>query len=571
MIALVLISSSLSAYSAQATLAWDAVSGPDVAGYKIHYGKVPGVYTNTIDTGIMTSSDVSNLTEGETYYFASTAYDSAGNQSGYSNEVTKLVPVSTQYSLMVAQNGTGSGTVTGSGITCGSVCSNVFAPGTVVTLSAAPASGSTFAGWSGGGCSGIGTCSVTMNASTSVTATFNSSVANFDITATAKGSGTITAVNNPNVSQGTSGDTTISLVKVIKGSNQVFSVTPNAGNYTVSISVDGTIVAANLGSYNYTFSNITANHTIAAVFATATYTITPSAGTGGSISPASARVNYGGSQTFTITPNSGYKVADVKVNGTSVGAVSSYTFSKVTSDQTISATFTATTSSYALTASATSGGTISPAGTVTASAGSSKTFSITPNAGNYTVSISVDGTIVAANLGSYNYTFSNITANHTIAAVFATATYTITPSAGTGGSISPASARVNYGGSQTFTITPNSGYKVADVKVNGTSVGAVSSYTFSKVTSDQTISATFTATTSSYALTASATSGGTISPAGTVTASAGSSKTFAIKASNNRYRISDVKVDGVSKGAISLFTFSNITANHTIQAYFSKN
>ncbi|TLN03056.1 hypothetical protein FDZ73_09010 [bacterium] len=571
MIALVLISSSLSAYSAQATLAWDAVSGPDVAGYKIHYGKVPGVYTNTIDTGIMTSSDVSNLTEGETYYFASTAYDSAGNQSGYSNEVTKLVPVSTQYSLMVAQNGTGSGTVTGSGITCGSVCSNVFAPGTVVTLSAAPASGSTFAGWSGGGCSGIGTCSVTMNASTSVTATFNSSVANFDITATAKGSGTITAVNNPNVSQGTSGDTTISLVKVIKGSNQVFSVTPNAGNYTVSISVDGTIVAANLGSYNYTFSSVAANHTIAAVFATATYTITPSAGTGGSISPASARVNYGGSQTFTITPNSGYKVADVKVNGTSVGAVSSYTFSKVTSDQTISATFTATTSSYALTASATSGGTISPAGTVTASAGSSKTFSITPNAGNYTVSISVDGTIVAANLGSYNYTFSNITANHTIAAVFATATYTITPSAGTGGSISPASARVNYGGSQTFTITPNSGYKVADVKVNGTSVGAVSSYTFSKVTSDQTISATFTATTSSYALTASATSGGTISPAGTVTASAGSSKTFAIKASNNRYRISDVKVDGVSKGAISLFTFSNITANHTIQAYFSKN
>jgi len=154
------------------------------------------------------------------------------------------------------------------------------------------------------------------------------------------------------------------------------------------------------------------------------------------------------------------------------------------------------------------------------------------------------------------------------------ATYTITTSAGSGGSISPTSALVNHGGSQSFTITPSSGYKVADVKVNGTSVGAVSSYTFSNVTSNQTISATFTTTTtstiSSYTITASATSGGSISPAGTVTVSAGSSMTFTINPSNNRYRISYVEVDGVSKGAISLYTFSSVAANHTIRAYFSK-
>jgi len=79
------------------------------------------------------------------------------------------------YSLTVTKAGTGSGTVSGTGISCGSDCSENYAQGTQVTLTAAAASGSTFAGWSGGGCSGTGNCVVTMNANQSVTATFNSS------------------------------------------------------------------------------------------------------------------------------------------------------------------------------------------------------------------------------------------------------------------------------------------------------------------------------------------------------------------------------------------------------------
>ena len=416
-IATVLFSSVLSAYSAQATLAWDAVNDSGVVGYKLHYGKVPGTYINSVDSGKTTSFTVNDLAEGETYYFASTAYDSAGNQSGYSNEVSRSIPSTTQYSLMVSQNGSGMGTVAGSGISCGSVCSNVYAPGTAVTLTATPAGGSVFAGWSGGGCSGTGTCTVTMNASTSITATFNSSAVTYDITATGSGSGTITAVNNPNVSQGTSGDTTISLVKVTKGANQQFTITPNTGNKTASVSVDGTVVATNLGSYSYTFSSVAANHTIAATFAAATYAITPSAGSGGLISPTSAQVNYGGSQSFTITPNSGYKVADVKVDGTSVGAVSWYNFSNVTSNHTISATFvtTTSTSSFTITASATSGGTISPAGTVTVSGGSSKTFAIKPKNRFRITDVKVNGVSKGA---ISSYTFSSIAANNTIQAYF---------------------------------------------------------------------------------------------------------------------------------------------------------
>ena len=70
------------------------------------------------------------------------------------------------------------------------------------------------------------------------------------------------------------------------------------------------------------------------------YTITADAGTGGSIEPEGAISVYkGDSPTFTITPDEGYEVADVLVDGQSVGAVNSYTFNNVTADHTISATF----------------------------------------------------------------------------------------------------------------------------------------------------------------------------------------------------------------------------------------
>jgi hypothetical protein len=76
--------------------------------------------------------------------------------------------------LPIRKSGSGTGTVTSNpaGISCGATCTGNFAAGTVVTLTASPDTGSTFAGWSGT-CSGTGSCSVTMNTAPSVTATFN--------------------------------------------------------------------------------------------------------------------------------------------------------------------------------------------------------------------------------------------------------------------------------------------------------------------------------------------------------------------------------------------------------------
>jgi hypothetical protein len=80
-----------------------------------------------------------------------------------------------QVALTVNRNGSGTGTVTSSpaGINCGGDCSENYNVGTVVTLTATADAGSTFAGWSGGGCIGTGMCTVMMSMATTVTATFN--------------------------------------------------------------------------------------------------------------------------------------------------------------------------------------------------------------------------------------------------------------------------------------------------------------------------------------------------------------------------------------------------------------
>jgi Divergent InlB B-repeat domain len=75
--------------------------------------------------------------------------------------------------LTVSLAGAGAGSVTGSGISCPGTCSHGYTEGTTVTLTAARSSNSTFAGWSGAGCSGKGSCTVTLDSAVAVSATFD--------------------------------------------------------------------------------------------------------------------------------------------------------------------------------------------------------------------------------------------------------------------------------------------------------------------------------------------------------------------------------------------------------------
>ncbi|HQI16206.1 MAG TPA: S-layer homology domain-containing protein [Bacillota bacterium] len=111
---------------------------------------------------------------------------------------------------------------------------------------------------------------------------------------------------------------------------------PN-GNYTINVSKSGYFDAV-IDNISVSGSSVTSIDQ--SLTHTATYTITATSGTGGSISPGgSVTVSHGASQTFTITPDTNYSIDDVKVDNISQGRITSYTFSNVTDNSTIYATF----------------------------------------------------------------------------------------------------------------------------------------------------------------------------------------------------------------------------------------
>jgi hypothetical protein len=98
--------------------------------------------------------------------------DSSESESG--SDASEPVETGTTLTLSVNITGTGTGTVTfsPSATKCTTSCTRDFDAGTSVILTATASSGSLFAGWAGGGCSGLGTCTVPLDAMTTVTATF---------------------------------------------------------------------------------------------------------------------------------------------------------------------------------------------------------------------------------------------------------------------------------------------------------------------------------------------------------------------------------------------------------------
>ena len=258
--------------------------------------------------------------------------------------------------------------------------------------------------------------------------------------------------------------------------------------------VDGVSVGART---SYEFKNVQADHTISATFAANGAGRSPSpprpAPTAAITPPTPQSVAAGGSVSFTIAADPGYHVADVLVDGVSVGARTSYEFTNVQADHTISASFAAdAASTFTITPSAGAHGGITPSTPQSVAAGGSMLFTISADAGYHVADVLVDGVSVGAR---NSYEFINVVANHTISASFAAdtpATFIITPSAGAHGGLTPSTPQsVLAGGRLLFTIIADSGYHVDDVLVDGVSIGARTSYEFTNVQGNHTISASF--------------------------------------------------------------------------------
>ena len=276
--------------------------------------------------------------------------------------------------------------------------------------------------------------------------------------------------------------------------SQVTTLAPADGrDFGVSVAVDGT---TGLAGADYTDFPRGA----AFVFVDGAY-IVPS-GTGpGTVSPDTTQtVAYGSTPRFVFTPQSGYHVSTITVDGTPVSRASSdprdsYTFPPVTASHRLGVTFAPATFSISA-AATTGGGSVSPQGSSTVPWGGSLTVSVTPWPHHHVDSVLVDGSPVDLDGGAH--TFANVQANHSLRASFAIDTFTITPGVAGGllghGRISPAAAAsYAWGTTPAFTFRPDAGYAVFDVRVDGASVYPTprSGYTFAPLTGPHTISVRF--------------------------------------------------------------------------------
>jgi hypothetical protein len=397
-------------HAAQVTLAWDRNAESNVEGYKVYYGTTSRDYDWVIDVGDVTSVTITDLTDGFTFYFAATAYDTATPplESTYSDEVSK------------------------------STCSYSISP--------------TNASFSASG--GTGSVSVTTQAGCPWTA--SSGAAWMTITSGSSGSGNGTV------------------------------------NYSIS---------SNTGSSRTSGSTIAGRVFTVTQAAATTYTITTSAGTGGTISPSGAvSVSHGTNRTFTITASSGYTIANVLVDGSSVGALTSFTFTNINSSHTISASFV---EGYTLMVTTTGTGigevTTNPSATIYPP-GTEVTLRATKNVSSIFEGFSGDCTS--------NKTSCTITMNKhaTVMAAFKIKTLKVRTTAIGNGTVSveePASiqdvkkvknekkvvkvnrskheTKIYYGDQLVYNITPEPGSYIKKVLVDGKPYGSVEALTFTDV------------------------------------------------------------------------------------------
>ena len=257
------------------------------------------------------------------------------------------------------------------------------------------------------------------------------------------------------------------------------------------------------------------------------YTVTASSDNEeqGSIDPTEATVDAGDDLPFTIHAEDGCALDYITVNGDVVYSnndpenafTGSWTLEDIREDSEVVAYFAADEdedgvpdepSYWTIEASAGSGGGIDPEGDVFVPDGGDQRFDFDPDRGYEIDRVRVDGDSERVRS---SYTFEEVTENHTIRVTFTETdeggdddddddddggiTYlTITATAGEGGSISPdGRVQVAYDRNKSFIIQADEGYELADVLVDGRSVGAVGRYTFEKVHKNHTITAVFTA------------------------------------------------------------------------------
>ncbi|MBK1641101.1 hypothetical protein CKO12_04270 [Chromatium okenii] len=517
------------------------------------------------------------------------------------------------FELTVSKSGSGNGTFSSSDgiINCDPTCwsfSTGFSGGAIVNLIATADSNSVFTGWSGGGCSGTGSCTVTMNAAQTVTANFaptsyslsinksgngliysddykincgSTCSANFNggiivnLNATpdagymfsnwsngCTGSGACSILMNsakavlatfnpaPTYAIGlvanpsAGGSVTCSVNPVIQGGSTNCTATPNTG-YTF------TGFGGDCYGTSCSLTNVTANKTVTANFTAKKFTVSTLAkpSIGGSVSCSVNPVSYGGSSNCTATANAGYTFTGFA--GDCSGTSCSLT--NVTSNKNVTANFTAKKFTVSILANPSIGGGVSCSVNPVAYGGSS----------NCTATANTDYTFAgfSGDCSGKSCSLTNVTANKTVTANFTAKKFTVSTLAkpSIGGSVSCSVNPVSYGGSSNCSATPNSGYTFTGFA--GDCSGTYCS--LNNVTSNKTVTANFTAITYPINATANPSIGGSVNCSVNPVSYGGSSNCTAT--ANAGYTFTGFGGDCSS----TYCNLNNVTGNKTVTANFT--
>lgn len=418
-------------------------------------------------------------------------------------------------------------------------------------------------------------------------------------------------------------------VEVTEGESASFTFAPESGFRLARIVVDGEVRAA---VASYEFEDVRANHSIQAVFeripvdppAPTYVTVRALAGEGGSISPAGELIlPEGATQTFYFLPEEGKRVSELTVDGrTFAFSGFSYTLFNINADTALSVSFadddpdrpTPVPTTYTVSASAGEHGSVWPAGDTRVIEGGSLLLSFQPEDGYEVDEVSVNGAVVQH--GGISYRVKDVTANTTVAVTFTQETkpepdvplvtvdvkVEVTAEGDRGGKVSPSgSFALAHGGSQTFHVFPEEGYDLDEVRVNGeivqaeplwsstlsmarAAVGAAGGYRFSvdNVTDDTAIAVRFKMLgegepvpppASVHTVTASASSGGMISPSGTAWVGDGGSISYTVKADVG-WHLATLTVDDrnvTDQMTGNMFELSDVAGDAVVRAEFEAN
>jgi len=328
-------------------------------------------------------------------------------------------------------------------------------------------------------------------------------------------------------------------------------VAPLDGRYTVQVRANWYWTPGGLYAYNG------CNYYIRPWVIRPTHVIAYGCGPWGSIVPYGrfADVQAGASATFRFVPLPGYHVAGVELDGAQIGTPTSITFDDVRASHRFWVTFAP--DIYTLTYAAGTGGTVVGATSQTVSHGGSGTLVTAVPAVGYSFVSWSDGSTNPAR------TDTAVVGNTAVTANFAVSNYTLTYTAGTGGTVVGATTQtVEHGGSgMLVTAVPAVGYRFVSWSDDATSPAR----TESAVVGNTAVTANFALC--SYVITSSAGAHGSISPLGVSSVNHSDGITFTIEAESG-FRIADVFIDGASVGASRTCTFRGVTADHTIVASF---